>query len=98
MEYTETPPYEAEDIDLSGFDEAVFYAKQISPVDDDPKKSFTITGVTIPPASTGVVSFTFTPGNLDTPGKYICRIKLIKAGFEVWSLADDFEMYVRASF
>ena len=93
------PPYKAEPIDLDNYTEAKLFIKQIGPRPTDPStfipKEFSIDGIFVTPVSQGYISFGFEPTHLDTPGIYICTLKLYDGTNEIWSSAHTFEMYVR---
>ena len=95
-------PHVPQAIDLTNYDEVILYAKQIGPRPEDPStfvpKTFTVDGLMIAPLSEGYASFEFTPTHLDTYGEYMCRIKLLSAGTEIWSCKYDFYINVRPAF
>jgi hypothetical protein len=90
-------------IDLSGYDTFVFKAKQVGPrFDGGPlisPKYIIITGIPKVPVSDGYVDFEFTDLDLDTPGKYVCRIVLENTSTgETYTSNRDFQMDIRESF
>ena len=95
-------PHVPEAINLGNYDEIKLYAKQIGPVPEDPTtfapKTFVITGTFVPPLDQGYVAIAFSAATLNTPGNFMCRIKLLKGGTEKWSSKHDFYINVRAAF
>ncbi len=95
-------PHVPEAVNLNNYDEVIFYAKQIGPRPEDPTlftpNTITINGSLLVPLDQGYVSFEFKSTDLDTYGEYRCRIKLIKAGTEIWSNKYDFYINIRPAF
>lgn len=96
------PPHAPEAINLTNYDSVGFVAKQIGPRPEDPSafvpNVITITGSFVTPYDEGYVAIPFTPTDLDTPGEYLCRLKLTKTGTEIWTNAYDFSMSIREEF